>query len=91
MARCESTWHLVARIFRTTIGSGREGDHHACNPVRGSIPGVDLTMVGWILFAAGLVWLVIEVLVNRPRSRVTEVHESRAPGEAVRREEQRDI
>ena len=59
--------------------------------VRGSIPGVDLTMVGWILFAAGLVWLVIEVLVNRPRSRVTEVHESRAPGEAVRREELRDI
>ena len=59
--------------------------------VRGSIPCVDLTMVGWILFAAGLVWLVIEVLVNRPRSRVTEVHESRAPGEAVRREEQRDI
>ncbi|WP_432559649.1 DUF6458 family protein [Granulicoccus sp. GXG6511] len=59
--------------------------------VSDAIPGVDLTMVGWILFGAALVWLAIEVIMNRPRTRVTEVHESRGGGDAMRREEQRDI
>ncbi|MDO5682515.1 MAG: DUF6458 family protein [Propionibacteriaceae bacterium] len=59
--------------------------------VSDAIPGVDLTMVGWILFGAAIVWLLIEVAMNRPRTRVSEVHESRGPGEAIRREEHRDI
>lgn len=54
-----------------------------------AIPNVDLTMVGWILFGAGVIWLVIELVMNRPRSRTTEVRETRGgiDGGAVRREE----
>lgn len=61
--------------------------------VSDAIPGVDLTMVGWILFGAAVIWLALELIMNRPRARVTEVRESRAgiDGGAVRREEQRDI
>lgn len=61
--------------------------------VSDAIPGVDLTMVGWILFGAALIWLALELIMNRPRARVTEVRESRGgiDGGAVRREEQRDI
>lgn len=57
------------------------------------IEGVDLAMIGWILFGAAIVWLALELILNRPRSRVTEVRESRggADGAAVRREEQRDL
>lgn len=61
--------------------------------VSDAIPGVDLTMIGWILFSAAVIWLALELIMNRPRTRVTEVRESRdtLDGGAVRREEQRDL
>lgn len=56
------------------------------------LSGVDLTMVGWILAGAGAVWLVLELVLNRPRSRVTEVRESPGgvAGAPARREEYRE-
>lgn len=56
------------------------------------IRGIDLTMIGWIVAGAGAVWLILELVMNRPRTRVTEVRESRGGGPAgtVRREEYRD-
>lgn len=61
--------------------------------VSDAIPGVDLTMIGWILFGAAIIWLALELIMNRPRTRVTEVRQSRdaLDGGAVRREEHRDI
>lgn len=56
------------------------------------LSGVDLTMIGWIVAGAGAVWLVLELVMNRPRSRVTEARESSGgiAGAPVRREEYRE-
>lgn len=59
--------------------------------VSDAIQGIDLTMIGWILFGAAIVWLLLELVLNRPRTRVTEVRDTREPGGAVHREERRDI
>lgn len=56
------------------------------------ISGIDLTMIGWIVAGAGVIWLILELVMNRPRTRVTEVRESRGgvAGDGVRREEYRE-
>lgn len=54
------------------------------------ISGVNLTMVGWILAGAGAVWLVLSLILSRPRAAVTETRESRGSGGGVRREEYRE-
>ncbi|OYO09354.1 DUF6458 family protein [Enemella evansiae] len=43
--------------------------------IRDSISGVDLVMIGWIAAGAGAVWLLLELVMNRPRStRTREVY-----------------
>lgn len=39
--------------------------------VPGSIAGINIAMIGLILMIAAAVWLVLELLLNRPRDRVT--------------------
>ncbi|OYN94017.1 DUF6458 family protein [Enemella evansiae] len=39
--------------------------------IRDSISGVDLVMIGWIAAGAGALWLLLELVMNRPRSRRT--------------------
>lgn len=62
--------------------------------VADSLAGVDLTMIGYILIAAGLIGLVLTLVMNRPRG-LNRVSEQRtladpATGEAVTRTEVRD-
>jgi len=38
--------------------------------VADSVSGVNLPMIGLIIAAAGLLWLILELVINRPRSRV---------------------
>ena len=35
------------------------------------VSGVNLPMIGLIVAAAGALWLILELLINRPRSQVT--------------------
>ena len=35
------------------------------------VSGINLPMIGLIVAAAGAVWLILELIVNRPRSQVT--------------------
>lgn len=61
--------------------------------VAASVPGVDLTVIGYILMAAGVIGLILSVVVYGPRS-THRVSESRsaidpATGEAVTRNETR--
>jgi hypothetical protein len=63
--------------------------------VAASVPGVDLTVIGYILMAAGAVGLIISVMVYGPRN-TRRVSESRsvvdpATGEAVTRHETRGV
>lgn len=39
--------------------------------VADAIPAVDLTMIGLIMLAAGAIWLVLELILGRPRAQVT--------------------
>ena len=39
--------------------------------VADAVSGVDLAMIGLIMLIAGAVWLVLELILGRPRSRVT--------------------
>ncbi len=50
------------------------------------ISGIDLQMIGWILFAVGLIGAIVELAVLRPRRTTTRV----APGVAREREVIRD-
>lgn len=54
------------------------------------LSGIDLGMIGWILAAAGVVWLILSLIMARPRTSVTEVRESRGHDGGVRREEYRE-
>ena len=59
--------------------------------VAASVPGVDLTIIGYILMAAGVVGLIVSMVLAAPRS-THRVSESRtavdpATGEAVTRNE----
>lgn len=61
--------------------------------VAASVPGVDLTAIGYILIAAGVVGLIVSVVLYGPKS-THRVSESRtavdpATGEAVTRHETR--
>lgn len=59
--------------------------------ITGEIPGVDLNMIGWIVAVAGVLWIVLDVTLNRSHTSVTEVKESRdRKGARVRREERRE-
>lgn len=63
--------------------------------VAASVPGVDLTTIGYILMAAGVIGLIISMVVYGPRS-THRVSESRtavdpATGEAVTRNETRGV
>lgn len=62
--------------------------------VRDAVPGVSLTMVGYILMGAGVLTLIISVVVGMPRSsrRVSESRTVVDPGtgEQVTRNETRD-
>jgi heme A synthase len=53
------------------------------------ISGVDLGLIGWILAAAGAIWLVLSLVLARPRTSVTEVRETRGD-QGVHRQEYRD-
>ncbi|MGJ9403291.1 DUF6458 family protein [Arthrobacter sp. KK5.5] len=62
--------------------------------VSDAVPGVDLTIVGYILMAAGVLGVIISLVVGMPRSR-RRVSESRTlqdphTGEAVTRNETRN-
>lgn len=35
------------------------------------VSGVNIPMIGLIIAAAGVLWLLLELLINRPRSQVT--------------------
>ncbi|MDO5498277.1 MAG: DUF6458 family protein [Propionibacteriaceae bacterium] len=59
--------------------------------VSNAIDGVNLSLIGWILFGAAAVWLLLELVLNRPRTRVTEIRDVQDRGQAVHREERRDI
>ena len=50
------------------------------------ISGLDINMIGWILFAVGLIGAIMELAVFRPRRTTTTV----APGVAREREIVRD-
>lgn len=39
--------------------------------VQDRISGVDLGLIGWIVAGAGLLWLLLEMLLHRPRAQVT--------------------
>lgn len=63
--------------------------------VAASVPGVDLTTIGYILMAAGVIGLIVSMVVYGPRS-TRRVSESRtavdpATGEAVTRNETRGV
>lgn len=69
--------------------------------VSDAVPGVDLTTIGLILLVAGVIWLVLELILGRPRARVTrertDVHgpgtagtAGPAGGQHVEREVRRD-
>lgn len=62
--------------------------------VADTLGGVDLTMIGYILMAAGVIGLIATMVLDRPR-RLNRVSESRtladpATGETVTRNEIRD-
>ncbi|MFB0835987.1 DUF6458 family protein [Arthrobacter halodurans] len=63
--------------------------------VRDAVPGVSLTMVGYILMGAGVLTLIISLVVGMPRSsrRVSESRSVVDPGtgEQVTRNETRDV
>lgn len=59
--------------------------------VANMVPNVDLGMIGLILMGAGAVWLVLELILGRPRSSVTSErtivqNEGAEPNQAVERE-----
>jgi hypothetical protein len=62
--------------------------------VQDVIPGVDLTMIGYILMAAGVVALIVSLVVGMPRGgrRVTESRTLRdqGTGETITRNETHD-
>ena len=61
--------------------------------VADAVSGVDLAMIGLIMLIAGAVWLVLELILGRPRSRVTTERtdvQGGAPGQHVEREIRRD-
>lgn len=39
--------------------------------VQDRLSGIDLGMIGWIVAGAGVVWLLLEMLMHRPRTAVT--------------------
>lgn len=39
--------------------------------VANRLPGVNLSMIGWILAGAGAIWLVLELVLNGRRSAMT--------------------
>ncbi|NNG21326.1 hypothetical protein HJ590_17545 [Naumannella sp. ID2617S] len=55
--------------------------------VRDAISGIDLAMIGWIAAGAGAIWLILEIVLNRPRSRTREVHDVRGSGGVGERRE----
>lgn len=55
--------------------------------IRDSFNGVDLVMIGWIAAGAGAVWLLLEIVMNRPRTRTREVHDVRGQGGVGERRE----
>ena len=63
--------------------------------VRDAVPGVSLTMVGYILMGAGVLTLIISLVVGMPRSsrRVSESRSVVDPGtgEQVTRNATRDV
>ncbi len=59
------------------------------------VPNVDLTMIGLILLGAGAIWLVLELILGRPRTAVTSErtvvqNEGTVPNQAVEREVRQD-
>lgn len=62
--------------------------------VADAISGVDLAMIGLIMLVAGGVWLILELVLGRPRSRVTtertDVQGGGTAGQHVEREIRRD-
>ena len=48
------------------------------------LQGVDLGMIGWILTGAGVLWLLLELVVRRPRAQVTHESTNVAPGHTER-------
>lgn len=35
--------------------------------VTGEIPGLDINAIGWIVFAAGVLWMILDLTLNRGR------------------------
>lgn len=63
--------------------------------VANMVPNIDLGMIGLILLAAGAVWLILELILGRPRSSVTSErtvvqNEGAEPNQAVEREVRQD-
>lgn len=57
--------------------------------VKDGISGVDLTLIGYILMAAGAVGLLLVLILSRPKNHVSETHTVADPntGEQVTRHE----
>lgn len=62
--------------------------------VRGAVPFIDLTLIGYILMAVGVVGLIVSLFASGPRRtrRISESHSVRDPntGETITRHESRD-
>lgn len=59
--------------------------------VPGSIAGIDIKMIGLILMGAAAVWLVLELLLNRPRDRVTSERTTVQDADGTNRDVQREV
>lgn len=57
--------------------------------ITGEIPGVDLNMIGWIVAGAGVVWLILDLSLNRARTPVTRQPDARGRHEGPRSEDSR--
>lgn len=61
--------------------------------VADAVSGVDLAMIGLIMLVAGAIWLVLELILGRPRSQVTTERtdvQGGGAGRHVEREVRRD-
>lgn len=39
--------------------------------VHKAISGIDLSTIGWIIAGAGVLWMILELVMHRPRTAVT--------------------